>query len=105
MARDRVAIGAEADMDREIVDGAMEAARVIGAGAFVERRREQRRQSGLLARVLRRAAGNREFERDERHGVALHEPGLKAGRRRDPLHMFGAGGDGDDGRVSGHFSS
>ena len=105
MARDRVAIGAKAKMDGEIVDGAMEATRVIRAGAFIERRREQRRQSGLLGRVLRGAAAEREFERDERHGVAFHEPGLKAGRRRDPLHMFGAGGDGDDWRVGGHFSS
>jgi len=47
---------------------------------------------------LRSAAANGEFERDKRHGVAFDEPYLYACRRRDPLHMFGAGGDGDGGR-------
>ena len=105
MARDRVAVGAKAEMNRELVDGAMKAARVIGAGAFVERRGEQSGESGLFGRVLRRAAANGEFERDERHGVAFDEPDLQAAGRHDPLHMFSAGGDGDGGRVSGHLLS
>jgi len=104
MARYRVAIGAEANVDRQFVNGAMKAARIIGAGAFIEHAGQQRCKTGLVGGVLRGAAANGEFQRDERHGVAFDKPGDNAAGRDDPLHMFGARGHGDDRSVRRHQS-
>ena len=46
--------------------------------------------AGLVGRVLRRAAAERIFHRDQRHGGVLHEPGLDAAGRHQTLD-FGGG--------------
>ena len=92
-----VAIGAKTKMDGVIFNGVMKAARVIGAGAFVDCAGEQGGDAGLVGRVLRRAAAQREFNRDQRHGVAFDQPCRQTAGRDDALHMFGAGRHSDGG--------
>ena len=90
MAREMVAIGPETKVHRQILDSAMEGARVVGPSALIENAGEQRGQPLLALRVLRGAAAGRKLHRDQGHGVALDEPGLDAAGALHALHSFGA---------------
>ena len=82
MPRKQIAIGAKADVNGEILDGAMKSPReIIGTSPFIEQPGEQGRHSLFTRRILRRAAARGKFKRHERHGVALDKPRLQARRR------------------------
>ncbi len=102
MAGDGVAIGAEAEVNGEIVDGAVEALGVVGAGAFVEQAGEHGGEAGLVSGVLRRAAANGELQRDEGNGVAFDEPGFEPARRLHALDILRAGARGGGCCACGH---
>ncbi len=91
MARQRVAVDAKTDMDREILHDPVKGARIMRAGPLVEQVGEQRREPVLAGRILRRPAARRKFERHQWHGVALDQPSLDAAGRNDALNVFGAG--------------
>ena len=59
-------------------------------GALVEQAGDHVADAGLAGRVLRRAAAEGIFHRDQRHGGVLHEPGFDAARRNQVLD-FGRG--------------
>ncbi len=89
-ARQNIAIGGEGDFDRIIVEDGMKGARVVRPRAFVENAGEKRGEARLSFRVLRGAALEGEFDRDERHGIVFDKPGLDAGFREHFLHARGA---------------
>ena len=59
------------------------------AGAFIEQAGDHVADAGLAGRVLGGAAGEGIFHRDQRHGGVLHEPGLDAAGRDQPLDLCG----------------
>ena len=88
-----VALGAEAQAYRMIVEGAMKRLGVEIARAFVEQAGEHGAGAGLALGILRGAAGKGKLHRDQRHGVILHQPGGDAAGADDVLHALGARGD------------
>ena len=50
---------------------------------------DQIADAGFVGRVLRRAAANAKFHRNQRHGRVLHEPGLDAAGRNQMLDLGG----------------
>ena len=65
----------------------MERLGVEVAGAFVEQVGHQIADAGLVGRVLRGAAGEGIFHRDQRNGGVLHEPGFDAAGRNQVLDL------------------
>ena len=96
-----VAVVAEMQLDRLLVERLLEGLRIEVAGALVQHAREQHVKPGLLRRVLRRAAAHGEFERDQRNGGQFDEPEGEPARRRDGPHVDG-GRSGRDGEVFLH---
>ncbi len=80
-AAERVAVVVERDLDRLLVERPLEGLRIEVARAFVEQAREQHAHSRLVGRVLRRAAADGEFERDQRNGGGFDQPEGEAARR------------------------
>ena len=99
-----IAIAIEGDFDRLLIQRLLESLRIERPRALVQQRRQHRRRARLAGRILRRAALEREFERQQRDGVILDEPGLDAARRLDLLHVHRArGGRLGDGSIHGRF--
>ena len=57
------------------------------AGALVEQAGDHVADAGFACRVLGGAAAEGIFHRDQGHGGVLHEPGLDAARRDQPLDL------------------
>ena len=62
------------------------------AGALVEQIGGEIGGARLVGFVLGRAAVESEIERDQRHGLLAHEPGLDAGRADDLFDRHRRGG-------------
>ena len=88
-AAEIVARRAEAQFDGAAVEAFVEGAGIEVARTFVERVGDQIADAGLVGRVLRRAAAEGIFHRDQRHGGVLHEPGLDAAGRNQMLDLGG----------------
>ena len=89
-ASDEIAFGVKRNLDRLLVEGALVGLAVEVARAFIEQPCEHRRRARLAFGIARRAAAKGEFDRDDRHGVILDEPGAYAARRDDFAHVDGA---------------
>src|SRR5579883_122706 len=87
---DMIAVATERNLDRLLVEGAVKSLGIERPGAFIKQAAEQRRRARLAGRVLRRAALEGEFDRDQRHGVVFDQPSLDPARRDDLLDRHGA---------------
>ena len=65
----------------------MEGLGIEVARAFIDQVGDHVADAGLVGRVLGRAAAERVFHRDQRHGGVLHEPGLDTARRNQMLDL------------------
>ena len=90
MAREMVPVGPETEMDRQILDSAVEGARVVRPRALVEDAGEQRGEPLLALGILRGSAAGRKLQGDQGNGVALDEPSLDAAGALHALHGIGA---------------
>ena len=68
----------EAQLDGAAFEPFVEGLGIQFARALIEQIGDQTADAGLVGRVLRRAADEGIFHRDQRHGGVLHEPGLDA---------------------------
>lgn len=66
----------EAQLDGAAVEALVEGLGIKVAGAFIEQIRNHVADAGLAGRILRRAAAEGVFHRNQRHGGVLHEPGF-----------------------------
>ena len=102
----RIAVGRERHVDRNVLQRLVEGRAVERAGALVEQAGEQRADAGLVRRVLRGATVEGEVHRDQGDRVILDEPRLDSAGRAHLLHARGAarlGGRGDERLgASGH---
>ena len=85
-----IAFGVKRNLDRLLVEGALESLAVEVARTFVEQPREHRRCARLAFGIARAAAAKGEFGSDDRHGVVLDEPSVYAARRGDLADVDGA---------------
>ena len=81
---------AEAQFDGAPVEVLVEGLGIEIARALVEQIGDHVADAGLAGRILRRAAAEGKFHRDQRHGGVLHEPGFDAAGRNQMLD-FGGG--------------
>ena len=104
-AAERVRADGEVELDGSGGQALLEGVGGIRAGALVEKARQHLGDAGLAVRVLRRAALEREGERDERHDRALDMPRLHpAGREHRAGLRRGSGtARGERGRHRGVF--
>ena len=72
-----VAVGGEGQVDRLVVERAMEGVGVEIAGAFVQHAREHRAAPRLPAASCASPL-QRKLQGDKRHGIILDEPGFDA---------------------------
>jgi len=63
----------------------VESLRIQIARALIKQVGDQIADAGLVGRILRRAAAEGIFHRDQRYGGILHEPGLDAAGRDQML--------------------
>ena len=79
----------EAELDGAALEALVEGLGIEIAGAFIEQAGDHVADAGLAGRVLRGAAAKGIFHRDQGHGGVLHEPGLDAAGRDQPLDLRG----------------
>ena len=77
----------EAELDGAAIEPFVEGLGIEVTRAFIEQIGDQIADAGFVGRVLRGAAVEGIFHRDQRHGGILHEPGLDAARRHQMLDL------------------
>jgi hypothetical protein len=88
-AAEMIAPGHEAELDRLLLHALLERAGVELARPFVEQRDHHVGDTRLAGWVGVRAAEKRVVDRDHRHGLLAHQPGLDAARADDRLDLAG----------------
>ena len=68
----------------------LEAVRIVRPGAFVQKAGEKCGRARTVRRILRCAAIDREFERDQGNRVLFDKPRFNSARRKNPLDTPGA---------------
>ena len=97
----RVAVGGEGNLDRLVVHRIVEGLGIEIARALVHQGGKHGGGAHAAGRVLRGAAGQRKFHRDERHGIIFDQPGLDAALQNENLHARGACSFGNQAAVRG----
>ena len=87
-----VARDLEAEFDGVVFQPLVEGLAVEVAGALVEQVGGEVGGAGLVGLVLAGAAVESVIERDQRHGILAHQPGLDAGRADDLFDRHRRGG-------------
>ena len=77
----------KAELDGAAVEPLVEGLGIQFLGSLVEQAGDHVADAGLVGRILRRAAAEGIFHRDQRHGGVLHEPGLDAAGRNQALDL------------------
>ncbi len=77
----------EAQLDGAAIETLVKGLGIEIARAFVEQIGDHVADAGLVGGILRRAAAEGIFHRDQRHGGVLHEPGLDAAGRNQTLDL------------------
>ena len=75
----------EAQFDGAAIEAFVKGLGIEIAGAFIEQAGDHVADAGLVGRVLRGAAAEGIFHRDQGNGGVLHEPGLDAAGRNQAL--------------------
>ena len=98
---DGVVAGIERELDRASGKPLLKRIGIVIARAFVEQPAEHLRDAGLVDRVMRGAAFERECDGDERHHVGFDMPRFNSSRRCQRLDHGRGCGSGFDGSCHG----